>query len=440
VTSERLRQRASQFSSRVHLFPFGVSFDKFERARLASDGIPADLAALPRPIAGYVGGIHQWIDFPLLASVARQLPEVSFALVGPVQCDVSALKLPNIHLLGKRPHDELPRYLKAFDAGLVPYRLTDYTANVYPTKLNEYLAMGMPVVATDLPEIRRFNREHGPTVAVVSDAAAFAAALRSALASSTEQERSQRVAVARNISWAVRIERMSALVDEALETKRSQREAWDVALRRIYRRARERSAATIAGVALVYLLVFQTSLPWLIASPLRVSSPPVPADAIVVLAGGVGESGAAGGGYQERVKRAVELYQQRLAPVMIFQSGYTFAFREAEIMRALAVAQGVPDEAIVLETSGRNTYEAIVRVQAVLDEHRWRRVLLVSSPYHMRRALLTWHRQQPSTEVIASPVADSQFYAHGRGASVQQIGGLAFEYAAIAWYWCTDRI
>ena len=44
----------------------------------------------------------------------------------------------------------MPRYVKAFDVGLVPYRLSDYTANVYPTKLNEYLAMGTPVVATDL--------------------------------------------------------------------------------------------------------------------------------------------------------------------------------------------------------------------------------------------------------------------------------------------------
>ena len=63
--------------------------------------------------------------------------------------------------------------MKGFDVGIVPYRLTEYTANVYPTKLNEYLSMGIPVVATDLPEIRRFNAEHGNIVAIAGDAAAF---------------------------------------------------------------------------------------------------------------------------------------------------------------------------------------------------------------------------------------------------------------------------
>ena len=90
--------------------------------------------------------------------------DVSFVLVGPEQSDVSLLKTcPNIHLLGQRPHDEVPAYVNAFDVALIPYRLAEYTANVYPTKLNEYLVMGKPVVATDLPEIRRFNDTHGPS-------------------------------------------------------------------------------------------------------------------------------------------------------------------------------------------------------------------------------------------------------------------------------------
>ena len=440
VTSEKLREKAARFSEHVSLFPFGVSYRKFEDVRLAPDQIPADLVALPGPVVGYVGGIHQWMDMTLLTEVARRMPETTFALVGPLQIDVSAAALPNLHFLGKKAHDDVPRYIKGFDVGIVPYLLSDYTANVYPTKLNEYLAMGVPVVATDLPEIRRFNADHGPTVAVASDADQFVAALRAALAPSTEDERRARIDVAMANSWHVRIAQMSALISGVYEARRERRDPWEAKLRHLYRRTRQRAATIAAKIGLIYFLLFYTSLTWALASPLRLSESPRPADAIVVFAGGVGESGQAGGGYQERVKAAVDLYRAGFATHLIFESGYTFTFREAEIMRDLAVMLGVPPSAIVLETNGVNTYDDVLRVHEVLRQHQWRRILLVSSPYNMRRAMLVWRKQAPDVDVVPTPVAQSQFYAHARGATLDQLRGLAREYAALAWYWWRGRI
>jgi hypothetical protein len=146
VTSEKLRERASRVSSRVHFFPFGVNFERFDRVRQSLDPPPADLQALARPLIGYLGGLHQWVDQPLVAAVAAQMPDVTFAFVGPAQVDVTTLeRCANIKLLGQRGHDTVPAYVKAFDVGLVPYRVAEYTMNVYPTKLNEYLVMGIPV-------------------------------------------------------------------------------------------------------------------------------------------------------------------------------------------------------------------------------------------------------------------------------------------------------
>jgi glycosyltransferase involved in cell wall biosynthesis len=206
VTSEALRKRAAQFSSNVHVFPFGVSFERFDRVRSGHDAEPADLQSLRRPVVGYVGGLHQWVDQELIAAAASRLPEASFAIIGPVQTDVSTLeRCPNVTLFGQRPHPELPRYVKGFDVGIVPYKLTDYTANVYPTKLNEYLVMGIPVVATDLAEIRRFNVEHGDIVAVAGDANAFVDAVRDALMPATPATVERRIAVAHAKSWQSRI-------------------------------------------------------------------------------------------------------------------------------------------------------------------------------------------------------------------------------------------
>jgi glycosyltransferase involved in cell wall biosynthesis len=183
VTSEQLRRRAAEVSSKVHLFPFGVKYEAFEAAREAPPQTPDDIARLARPIVGYVGGLHQWIDQDLVAETAAKVPEATFAFVGPPQCDVSRLEsAKNVRLLGPKPHPALPHYVRAFDVGIVPYKLSDYTANVYPTKLNEYLAMGVPVVASDLAEIRRFNADHDDIVAIGGTSDQFADAVRRAIA------------------------------------------------------------------------------------------------------------------------------------------------------------------------------------------------------------------------------------------------------------------
>jgi uncharacterized SAM-binding protein YcdF (DUF218 family)/glycosyltransferase involved in cell wall biosynthesis len=436
VTSEALRRRAAMFSSRVHLFPFGVSFERFDQVRGHDEPPPDDLASLPRPIVGYVGGLHQWVDQELIAATASQMPEASFAIIGPLQTDVSTLeRCSNVKLFGQRPHPELPRYVKGFDVGIVPYKLTDYTANVYPTKLNEYLVMGIPVVATDLAEIRRFNAEHGGIVAVAADANGFASAVRAALVPTPAATVDQRVAVAHANSWHSRIAAMKRLIDEGLERRSSNGQRWEEKLRRVYRRTRTRIAQVVLGVAALYLLLFNTNLVWWAAAPLVRSVPPGPADAIVVFAGGVGESGRAGGGAQERIAQAVDLFKSGYAPVMILSSGYVYSFKEAEVMRALAVDQSVPASAIVLERRAANTYQNVTFVDEILREHGWRRVLLVSSPYHMRRALLVWRKQAPEVTVLPSPVAQSQFYEHTRGATLEQLRGILQEYVAILAYW-----
>jgi uncharacterized SAM-binding protein YcdF (DUF218 family) len=420
----------------VHLFPFGVNLESFRTVRASAASLPDDLAALPRPVAGYVGGLHQWLDQDLLAEVARRLPDVTFALVGPAQVDVSKLeRVPNVRLFGQRAHADVPRYVRGFDVGLVPYLLAEYTANVYPTKLNEYLAMGTPVVATDLAEIRRFNSEHGPTVRVAADAEAYAAAIRESLKPSTTAEIDRRIEVAESNGWEQRLRTMSALIDEAQASRDSQAAGWEDRLRRLYATARRRTLQGLVAVLIAYLLLFQTPLLWWVASPLKIVQAPEPADAIVVFAGGVGESGEAGGGFQERVTQAIGLYRSGMAPRMVFSSGYVFTMREAEVMKTLAMANGIPPEAIVLEEQAASTYQNVAYTRRILNERHWTRVLLVSSPYHMRRAMLTWKKVAPEITVIPTPVPESQFYTHEWGASLEQIRGIVHEYAALVNYW-----
>ena len=218
VSSHRLAERARRHNPHVYLVPAGVDLDRFEGA--GDTPVPDDLARLPRPVVGYLGGVHQWLDEPLLAAVAEGHPEWSVVLVGPRQTAVPRLAaLPNVHLLGTRGPDAVPGYLRGFDVGLVPYRLADYTHHVYPVKLNEYLVMGLPVVSTPLDEITRFNAEHGGLVSVAGTPDAFASAIAAALANDDPGAAAARRAVARRNSWAARIDRMAGVVADALEAR-----------------------------------------------------------------------------------------------------------------------------------------------------------------------------------------------------------------------------
>ena len=105
-------------------------------------------------------------------------------------------------------------------------------------------------------------------------------------------------------------------------------------------------------------------------------------------------------------------------------------------MRSLAIAKRrAAGRDRCWKRSATNTYENVTYSSAIAKQRGWRRVLLVSSPYHMRRAMLTWHHQAPDIEVVPTPVPASQFYAHERGASLDQIRGIAQEYAAMLVYW-----
>jgi uncharacterized SAM-binding protein YcdF (DUF218 family) len=372
--------------------------------------VPDDLKDITRPIIGYIGGIHHHIDFGLLKYIAKSNPRWSIVLVGPIQTSIEGLKnISNIYFIGKRDFSRLPEYIGQFDVCLVPYLLNEYTETVYPTKISEYLMMGKPVVSTALPEVIKFSKEG--IIFIGNDYEDFTNKISLALERNSDEDRNLRVSFAQKNSWGKRIEEMSEKILKAIAEKEKIKEplSWQERFLEIYRQNRKKMARFIISIALFIGIIFYTPVVWYLAEPLKFSQRPEISDAIVVFAGGVGESGQPGQGYEERVKKAVELYEQGFAKHIIFSSGAVSTFPEPYVMKALAVSLGVPEEAIILEDKASSAYENVKFTNRILDSNTWDKIILVTSPYNVRRVSLIFNGLAPEKEVTYL-YSDSVFY------------------------------
>jgi glycosyltransferase involved in cell wall biosynthesis len=201
----------------THVAPHGVDHALFARALDDATRIPDDLAALPGPRIGFYGTLRDWVDLDLVAAVARARPAWSIVLVGQVLGDVGAVAgLANVHLLGRRPHAELPAYCKGFDVALIPYRIDERMAYVNPIKLREYLSAGVPVVSTAVPEVRRYAR----WCQIADDGPGFVAAIERALADDSPAARRERSAAMAAETWPARVAEVARIVETTQLRKR----------------------------------------------------------------------------------------------------------------------------------------------------------------------------------------------------------------------------
>ena len=199
AASEALHTKMSRLHHNAHFLSNGVDFGLFSGALSDASVVPEELCKIPSPRIGYVGGVSEPIvDFGLLEYLSRVRPQWSFVLIGPsAGVPESIKKSPNIHLLGTRPHEEVPQHLKGMDVAMSPFVRNRYTDDLNPLKIWEYLAAGKLVVTTDAVQGQSLR----DIVFIASNREQFLSYLEQALSGDHSLRVKQGIALAREHSW-----------------------------------------------------------------------------------------------------------------------------------------------------------------------------------------------------------------------------------------------
>lgn len=195
----------------INYSPHGVDAGHFAKALDPATVVPPEVDSIPRPRIGFMGGLgYDYVDLGLIRDIAKARPHWQIVLFGRDLSDISELLAqPNVHFLGRQPYERLPALLKGMDVALIPFLDNPLTRDVNPLKMREYLAAGLPVVATDLPAMQGY-KDH---VDCTRGLAGFLAAIEKRLSNpGSPQARHDAV---KSESWGARAETVLEKLAEA---------------------------------------------------------------------------------------------------------------------------------------------------------------------------------------------------------------------------------
>jgi len=438
-----IQEYAKRFSEKVFYFPPGIDFDKFNIALKDNKDIPSDLQKISSRIVGYIGTLGRVLDQELLCTLADECSDATIVLIGPKYTDTILLEgKSNIVFLGSRPHDQLPYYIKGFDVGIVPYICNDFTEGVYPSKLNEYLAMGIPAVSTNLREVRESKEVYGEAAIIANNTEEFIEAVKSSIVEKNNTSSvDQRVKIAKENSWESRFKDISEIIQDeiAFLEKQPIEINWKERFNSYFNlRSKRRKLAFTVMFGL--LIIFYSPLFWFMGEQLIVRDSPKKSDAIVVFSGD-GEVSYQNLSYQNRALDAIELYKEGYADKIFLSSGREQTIADVEMIKLYLVNKGVPDLSIhILEKYPNSTYQNVIMIKESLEKNNIKSILFTTSPYHSRRAVLTWGKNAPNIEVISFNAKNPLNRDVQWNLDLDKIRIIVYEYAAIVHNWLAGRI
>ncbi len=219
ANSTYLAKLAEKFNPNSHYVGQGCDVSAFNRELVKE--LPPDIKDIPKPIVGYIGALlTARLDIDILVHIARSKPEWQVVLVGPEDDNFRSSELhqmDNVYFLGNKDGKELPSYLAAFDVAINPQALSPLTIGNYPRKIDEYLAMGTPTVATKTEAMSIFS---GYTY-LAKDKEEYVLLIEKAMQEDSDSKRAERIAFAQSHTWENNVKEIYKKIEQTLIDKKN---------------------------------------------------------------------------------------------------------------------------------------------------------------------------------------------------------------------------
>ncbi len=213
ANSTFLAALAQKYNPQSYYVGQGCDVGQFDRNKVTA--VPKDVANIPGPIIGYIGALLSLrLDLEVLEYIAENRPEWNLVLVGPEDDAFKASRLhqlSNVHFLGNKTADELPSYLGCFDVAINPQVINPVTIGNYPRKIDEYLVMGKPTVATRTEAMSVF----ADYTYLAKNMEEFIICIEKALEEDTEERRQQREMFAKQHTWENNVKEIVIAIKKA---------------------------------------------------------------------------------------------------------------------------------------------------------------------------------------------------------------------------------
>ena len=214
ANSTWLAHAASAYNPRSFYVGQGCDLSIFDPERAGP--MPDDLASIPRPMIGYIGAIiSNRLDLPLLEELCSRQKDWSFVFIGKEDEAFQRSRLHglgNVYFPGLKKEGQLPSYLAQFDVAINPQAINAMTIGNYPRKIDEYLAMGKPVVATATETMSIFS-DHVHMGKTVED---YIGLIGKALGETDPLVAERRMRFARTHTWENSVEAICDAIEKVI--------------------------------------------------------------------------------------------------------------------------------------------------------------------------------------------------------------------------------